>query len=481
MTKRIYSVLLVVIITAVTAVIGYHGQETAVAVEEDVSLFQEKKNLEIWYTDEALGDYLSRAALQYYEETGIRIVPTYVSGLQYLEQINRAEIDGTNSPDLYIISNDMLQKAYLSGLAAPIVDAQGIVNSGNFSRAALCAVTYEDKILGYPLYFETSIFLYNETYMHDMAVSTIETERNAAEGEEAQQLVDAAQSDEEIEALIAADAAASAETQEIAVTEEEIQSKKEQLIPISIDRILTFAESYEAPENVEAVFKWDVSDIFYNYFIVGDSINVGGDKGDDISQIDIFNQQAVDCLTVYQNLNQFFSIDSTSVTYEEVLQDFIDGKIVFTVATTDAIGRLKKAKETGEFAYDYSVTAIPQVSDTLTSRSLSVTDAIVINGYSQEEMAANEFAAYLIRNQGEDFYTLTDKIPAKTDIAYENPAIYSALEEYAVSIPVPKMMSTSNFWAQLEIAFTKIWDGEDVTKTLSDLDQTVRNQIGETE
>ena len=289
-------------------------------------------------------------------------------------------------------------------------------------------------------------------------------------------MIDSAESVEELDMTVSADAVS-----DEPISEEMILDKELELVPVSMDRILTFAESYDAPENVEAVFKWDVSDIFYNYFIVGDTINIGGKNGDDFNQIDIYNQPTIDCLLKYQELNQFFSIDSASVSYEEVLQDFIDGKIVFTVATTDAINRLKQAKEKGEFQYDYAITSIPQVSDELNSRSLSVTDALVINGYSASTDAANRFASYLISGQGEDFYTLTDKIPAKTDIQYENTAIYAALDEYAMSIPMPKMMRTSSFWAQLEIAFTKVWDGEDVDATLLNLDQTVREQIAKTE
>lgn len=113
-----------------------------------------------------------------------------------------------------------------------------------------------------------------------------------------------------------------------------------------MDGILTFADSYDAPETVEAVFKWDVSDIFYNYFIVGDSISVGGINGDDAGTIDIYNQKSVECMTLYQQLNQFFSIDTKAVTYDSVLSEFMEGKIVFTVATTDAIGKLEKGKRT---------------------------------------------------------------------------------------------------------------------------------------
>ncbi|MBD5541236.1 MAG: extracellular solute-binding protein [Lachnospiraceae bacterium] len=469
MTKKIYAVLLVIVMTVLTALAGIgESGET-----ETAGLFQKKENIVIWYTDEALSDYLARAALMYYEENNVRVTPVLVSGLQYLENINDAQMKGEGAPDLYIISNDTLEKAYLSGLAAEISDPAGIVNNTTYSEAALHAVTYKDKLLGYPLYFETSVFLYNETYLRDMAVKTIEAERNAAEGEAAMEMVETAESAEELEAL-AADAAESIEAD---ITEEQIQEKENALVPTTMDGILTFADAYDAPETVEAVFKWDVSDIFYNYFIVGDSISVGGENGDNPEEIDIYNQKAVDCMTLYQQLNQFFSIDTKAVTYESVLQEFMDGKIVFTVATTDAIAKLESAKMNGTFAYEYAMAPIPQVSDTLTSRSLSVTNAVVINGFSEKGELANDFATYLIENQEKDFYSLTDKIASKNTISYDIPAVRAALDEYADSIPVPKMMQTSNFWAQLEIAFTKIWTGSDVNEILSELDGGIRRQL----
>ena len=72
---------------------------------------------------------------------------------------------------------------------------------------------------------------------------------------------------------------------------------------------------------------------------------------------------------------------------------------------------------------------------------------------------------------------MTDKIPSRYDIAYGNPAVLAALSEYGTSVPVPKMMKTSNFWAQLEIAFTKIWTGSNVEEVLSGLDEGIKKQI----
>ena len=41
--------------------------------------------------------------------------------------------------------------------------------------------------------------------------------------------------------------------------------------------------------------------------------------------------------------------------------------------------------------------------------------------------------------------------------------------EYASSVPLPKMMETGNFWLQLEILFSKVWNGADVTTLVQEL------------
>ena len=55
--------------------------------------------------------------------------------------------------------------------------------------------------------------------------------------------------------------------------EAQLEERINAMIPSTIDDILSFADSYDAPEQVEAVFKWDVDDIFYNYFFVGNYID----------------------------------------------------------------------------------------------------------------------------------------------------------------------------------------------------------------
>ena len=49
--------------------------------------------------------------------------------------------------------------------------------------------------------------------------------------------------------------------------------------------------------------------------------------------------------------------------------------------------------------------------------------------------------------------------------------------EYASSVPLPKMMETGNFWLQLEILFSKVWNGADVTTLVQELSDSMTHLI----
>ncbi|NLL78893.1 MAG: extracellular solute-binding protein [Clostridiales bacterium] len=409
------------------------------------SSFFAKDTLYFWYTDEALTDFVNSAALEYYEETGCRVVPEKQSGLEYLEAINEASLRGDVMPDLYVITNDTLEKAALAGFAGEI--EAGADDTSVFCQTAQDAVTYHDRMVGYPFYYETSVLLYNKTYLMDVAKAEIQ-----AEAVEVAEFTDAE-------------------------LEKAAQERLIQLIPSTLEDILTFSDNYDAPDNVEAIFKWDVSDIFYNYFFVGNYMKTGGDTGDDAEQIDINNSQVRDCMQMYQDLNQFFSIDAKEVNYDLILQEFKEGKTVFTVATTDAIGRLEEAKNAGEFPYEYGVAELPDIRTELETRSLSVTNVVVINGYSEKKKMANDFARFLTEKKADSLYERTGKISAREGIPYENKNVEACMAEYRDSISMPKLIETSNFWMQLEIGFTQIWTGADIQTVLNELDAQMREQL----
>jgi maltose-binding protein MalE len=108
---------------------------------------------------------------------------------------------------------------------------------------------------------------------------------------------------------------------------------------------------------------------------------------------------------------------------------------------------------------------------------MSVTNALVINGYSTHKESALKFMDYLVKEASDDLYGMTGKISAVTKDKYENDNIAVFMENYADSVPIPKMLETGNFWVELEICFAKVWDGEDANTQLRSLSEQIKTQV----
>lgn len=469
-----------VIAMAAAAVYG-STQEMSQTAESGsgLQLFRNKETIYCWYSDEALSGYINAAAVSFGEKNGVRVIPVLTSDSEYLEAVNQETLHSDQMPDVYLLSSDSLEKAYLAGLAAKVPDTEGICNTDHFSQSALSAVTYEQKIIGYPVYFDTSALVYNEDYLRTWATQQAEKE-----------LAGGSDNDEPIgegEEIIEEDALPEGETTEQTADEAAVNALAEQYfavaLPSTVDDLLNIADTFDAPEGVEGVMKWDVNNIFYNYWIVGNYMIVGGDPGDDRNNININNPETIQCLEVYKALNQFFFIESGTVTYDSVIQDFIDGKTMFTIGTTDVVKRLEEARADGSLAFNYGIARMPDVSAELQSRSLSVTGAAVINGYTEHKELADRFAAYLAEDYAGGLYERSGKMPASIQAAEnaDNGALMIFADEYADSVSLPKMLETGNFWMQLEVLFSRVWNGEDVTTLVQQLAETIAGQLGNAE
>lgn len=447
-------------VVAMAAALLYGGTREPVEAEDPLlSFFDHKETIYFWYTDDTMTDFVNSAAVAFGEREDVRVTPVLASDSEYLEAVNHASLHSEHMPDVYMVSHEALEKAYLAGLAGEINDSENVCNQEHFPAAALSAVTYHDKLVAYPLSFQTSVLVFNETYLAEWAAQSAQREllENGEDGEPTENST-GSEFDETVLAQ---------KTEEYFV----------RAIPATVDDILSIADTFDVPEGVD-IMKWDVSDIFYNYWIVGNYMIVGGESGDDDKLVDIANKETIRCLEVYKALNQFFYIESDTVTYESVIQDFLDGKLVFTIATTDVAAKLAQAKEDGSFDFEYGLALMPDVSPEMKSRSMSVTSAVAVNGYSSHKDLANRFAAFLVNDCAEMLYERTGKMPANLTANADNGAIQIFREEYADSMPLPKMMETGNYWLYLERLFSMVWNEGDIEALVWELDQQITFQLG---
>lgn len=406
---------------------------------------KESGTVYFWYTNENMTTYYNNIASVYNQSNrGANVVPKLVSASEYLEHIYAASIQGEEYPGVYVITSDAMEKAYLAGLTMPVEDEEAV--KGNFPQIAIEASSYEGTLLGYPLYFDTSTLVYNKTMLENIALDQFKLAAKA----EGQENVD-----------------------DLVVPQEDIDNLVNMMIPKTVDDLTELSNNLEAPEGLETVFKWNINDVFFNYFYLGAYTTLSA------TDIDIYNENTAACMEVFKHVTEYFYMDAETVSTESILKEFMEGKVLFTILDAESALKLEQANADGEigFAYDYALT--PDPSAELEGRPLSSANIVVVNGYASLPNTANDFAQFLtMENYATDqMYVKTGYLPAynKASVSSNMEAVFkSAYEE---SVTMPNSMVTSDFWMLLENAFNEIWDGADAQVILENLEERLKNQI----
>ena len=369
------------------------GAPSEVAPTEETAT-REKQEMNLWYTDAAMDTYMAAAAGAFGREHQVSVTARQISAVDYLENINRQNVQETDVVDVYILNSESLEKAYLAGLAADVEkDLSG------YPQIAASVCSYRGETIAFPVYFETEIFLYNKDIV-EHAPESFQAIMDFASGEEMS------------------------------------------------------GENAEKYEGLEAVLKWDVLDLFCNYQFVGAYLKLGGEDGDDKTVVDINNEQVLEALIFYKELNQSLYFDAEEIDYDQLLQSFLEGRILYTIAGTDSLKMLQQS------GMNYGIAAIPALTDTLDSKGISVSYVAVVNPYSNSPELAEELADYISDGFSEKCYELSGKLPCKGMDTYPVEELANVMTAYENSVQLPKLMNTTNFWVELEVALNNIWKAE---------------------
>ncbi|MBE5927178.1 MAG: extracellular solute-binding protein [Lachnospiraceae bacterium] len=403
--EKINIVLSVVVMFIMAALVVFVSGRLSTDVSEDesnsVTKDDEEDKLIVWYYDSIYTDYLNALSKEYEKKYDVELEVVKVSPDGYLEAINTASTNDDEYPDLYILPEEMLEKAYLGGLAQ-INEHDKQYSEDNFSSVALSSITYKNKKIAYPLSFDTCFLAYNKEY---------------TEG-----------------------------------------------APESFEGIIEYAENFDGENypDVKTVIEWNPSDILYNYGFVGAYMECGGINGDDASVFDVTNDKVKDSLKYYKKLQEYFSIDIESANDKSVKTDFVKGKIVYTLAGMDYYNYfLKKELKLG-------VAKFPNLNKDLQSRSLSMTNVIVVNPFSDYLREAEKLAMYMTYDKPEMVYEYTGRLaPAFYEYEYENLNII--LDCYAQSTIMPKLMNSLDYKQRLQNTLNVIWNGGSIKDNLNKL------------
>ena len=178
-------------------------------------------------------------------------------------------------PDVYLLPGDNLEEAYLYGLVS--VNERGAADTGAVEKAAMAA-TYGDKLLGYPLSFNTCVFICQPDYFGT--------------------------------------------------------------VPESLQSIIDYSNENEPGEDVEYLLEWDVNDAFYDFPFIGNSVTSEKNETDTMNVIydeELYQQD----LEYFDTILASFSVDAGQVSEARIIENFLAGRTLSAIIDTDSLYKLE--------------------------------------------------------------------------------------------------------------------------------------------
>lgn len=370
----------------------------------------QKKGLTLWYTDDAMTEYLSAAAVEFGNKYSTYVDLELVESSDYIDKIASASVtDSAVAPDVYIVRNTLLEDAYVSGITAE--NTSDKYTEDNYCSSALNSVTYHDKMIAYPLSFHTSCLVYRSDLIEP---------------------------------------------------------------PANLEQLIYYDTSVISGVAIEKKIDIDTSDVLSDYPFVGNYFNLGGETGDLKEEISFDNEAFFHTQSFYTNM----LVNSGIVPYtkeENLIISFLQGTTLSIILNSDYITMVDMQAAENNVAYD--LMEIPDMNDSLLCKTGSYTDAVAVNGMSESQQLASQFAQYITYDYVDMLHGSSKLYPARfTNGSYikNYDKIY---EIYKNSTSFPKLLETEDFDLKLGEMFEDVTAGADIVQAADEFSQTFLRRL----
>lgn len=256
---------------------GDTSEQQGIELEENVTL-------NLWYSDSRFTSYFEECASKYHEaNANVSIELKRIDDENYFNDVYDSCMKSDNGADIFMLSSDDVQKAYLMGLMDVNTAYPDVYNENVYGRAAIEASSYSEKLLGYPLTFETTVMVYNKKFAREMK---------------------------------------------------------------TFEEITDFSDNFqhtEENEQVTQIIGWDVSDIDVNYAFMGAYMSVGGDKADDVTKTYLADDKIKEAAGCFLSFKDSYGIIRGTPEYETYLSKFMEGSLLYTIVKTNDLAKIDES------------------------------------------------------------------------------------------------------------------------------------------
>lgn len=234
-------------------------------------------DLVFWYEDESYTAFFEEAARRYYEKTGVKVAAECRETIDFMGDIYDKTMQDDGYPDVYLISGENLEAAYLYGLAS-VNETDGA--DSRMAANALLASSYRGKQYGYPLSYNTILFVYQNGYFG--------------------------------------------------------------AVPESLQAIIDYSDQNEPAENVQYLLEWDVNDAFYDFPFISNSVTFQKSEQESMTvsyDEELYNQD----LAFFEQILESFSVNAETVSEDSIVENFLAGRTLCAMLDSDSLHRLQGA------------------------------------------------------------------------------------------------------------------------------------------
>jgi len=409
--KKLVSVLMAGVLTlSVMACSGTDKNKTARELDIETPV-----TVNVWYDNKDYERYLNTVASGLKAANNlITVNPVYIEAQDIIDTLYTETVRNNNAPDVYLMSAENSDKAYLLGLMLENDSYDDIYNENIYGKAAIKSASYKGKLYGYPVSFDMPVMVYNKKY-----ASSVD----------------------------------------------------------SYYEIKQISDNYQVTEenqNIKKVFDFDASDMLINYPYVGRYMNIGGDVSEnaDIFTIDELNFKRA--LKEYASLKNTFGIDRNESTHDSCLDEFTQNKLLYTIVNTSDLKKIDDSGVSyGIIPVPYLSEGLESVPMSITT--LAVVNPYTSDISVAKTVARAISYDYAADMQALSGHVSARADLIKKGRKADNTDYNMLHDIYSDSIVKAKYVGVQNIYTRYEILIHQIWDGKSVDDAYNEFHKGVES------
>lgn len=371
--------------------------------------------INVWYDNKDYEKYLNTVASGLKAANNLVTVnPVYIEAQDIIDTLYTETVRNNNAPDVYLMSAENSDKAYLLGLMLENDSYGDIYNENIYGKAAIKSASYKGKLYGYPVSFDMPVMVYNKKY-----ASAVD----------------------------------------------------------SYDEIKQISDNYQVTEenqNITKVFDFDASDMLINYPYVGRYMNIGGDVSENADIFTIDELKFKRALKEYASLKNTFGIDRNESTHDSCLDEFTQNKLLYTIVNTSDLKKIDDSGVTyGIIPVPYLSEGLESVPMSITT--LAVVNPYTSDISVAKTVARAISYDYAADMQALSGHVSARADLIKKGRKADNTDYNMLHDIYSDSIVKAKYVGVQNIYTRYEILIHQIWDGKSIDDAYNEFHKGVES------